>query len=139
MQQYITHKRFKGECISGKVNIPAYTELTEMNGVLFLGEKAVCSVWSENAHQYFSVNSDGNGMLRGQLTQAIQKALKKPTHANVFTVKLIDDRWDEVWENKLCTKYKRADHEDYWLWNHDFFNAPIADLQYISKLIGAKP
>lgn len=139
MQQYITHRRFKDECISGKANIPAHTELVEMHGVLFLGEKAVCTVWSENAHQYFSVNTDGNGLLRGQLTQAIQRALKKPARAATDTTKLIDDRWNKVWEDNLCAKYKRADHKDYWLWNHDFFNAPIADLQYISELIGVKP
>lgn len=26
--------------------------------------------------------------------------------------------------------------EDYWLWNHEFYNAPIEDLRYIAKLVG---
>ena len=38
----------------------------------------------------------------------------------------------------LCQKYKKAGHEDYWLWNHDFYNADIEDLKYIANLIGAK-
>lgn len=34
-----------------------------------------------------------------------------------------------------CLKYKRKDHEDFWLWNHDFYNASIEDLEYIKSLI----
>ena len=37
------------------------------------------------------------------------------------------NRWDKVWEDTLCQKYKKAGHEDYWLWNHDFYNADIED------------
>ena len=33
---------------------------------------------------------------------------------------------------------KRKEHEDFWLWNHDFYNAGIDDLKYIAKLVGAK-
>ena len=31
-----------------------------------------------------------------------------------------------------------ADHEDHFLWNHEFFEAPVEDLQYIAGLIGAR-
>ena len=48
------------------------------------------------------------------------------------------NRWDKVWEDTLCQKYKKAGHEDYWLWNHDFYNADIEDFKYIANLIAAK-
>lgn len=139
MNKYISHRRFKGDAICGKVNIPAGTELTEIGGMLFLGKDAVCCAQSENAHQYFAKNNDGCGMLRGRLTQCIQKALVKPDRPTAETVAEIGKRWDMIWEDKVCAKYKRSDagFEDYWLWNHDFFEANILDLKYISGMIGA--
>lgn len=138
MNKYISHRRFKGESISGAVNIPAQTPLAEFNGVLFWGEKAICTVVSENAHQYFAINNDGNGLLRGALTQAIQSALRHPASADKATMALAEKRWDRVWANKLCATYKRTEYNDFWLWNHEFFGAPIFHLQYIANLVEAK-
>lgn len=53
-------------------------------------------------------------------------------------IKAMKARWDKVWENSLCQRYRRPDHEDHWIWSYDFFNAPICDLQQIAALIGAK-
>ena len=47
-------------------------------------------------------------------------------------------RWDKVWDDDLCQKYRRPEHEDWWLWNHAFFNAPIPDLRHIAGLVGAR-
>ena len=47
-------------------------------------------------------------------------------------------RWDRVWESPLCQPYKRPEHEDWWVWNYAFYNAPIPDLQRIAALVGAK-
>ena len=43
-------------------------------------------------------------------------------------------------QEKMCIRdrYKKAGHEDYWLLNHDFYNADIEDLKYIANLVGAK-
>ena len=46
-------------------------------------------------------------------------------------------RWDRVWADKLCGKYRHPDHEDHFLWGNAFFEAPIADLNYIAALVGA--
>lgn len=43
-------------------------------------------------------------------------------------------RWDKVWGDELCQKYRRHEHEDWWLWNHDFYSAPIPDLRHIASL-----
>lgn len=129
--KYIAHKRFKGKAICGEVNIPAQTECSLQDGVILCDDLPICFSTSEIAHQYFAPNDDGNGMKRGKLTQAIQKTLSKRDDN-------YQPRWDKIWEDELCQKYKREEYADYWLWNHDFFNADIEDLRYIAHLIGVK-
>ena len=129
--KYICHQRFKTNAICGEVNIPALSELSTFKDVLFWKEKPICLLTSENAHQYFARNDDGQGLLRGKLTQAIQKELaKKDEHHQ--------DRWNKIWADKRCSKFKRKEHEDFWLWNNSFFDAQIEELKYIVELIGAK-
>ena len=128
--QYIVHRRFKGDAICGAVNLPALTQCENIEGIITLNGKPLCAAISENAHQYFARNDDGNGMMRGNLTQRIIKRLARRDDA-------YQDRWDKVWADKLCQKYKRKEHSDHWLWNHAFFKASIEDLQYIANLVGA--
>lgn len=128
MNKYICHKRFKAKALCGSVNLPAMTECEEINGIIFHNDNPICAVTSENAHQYFARNDDGNGMERGRLTQVILKTLSK-RDSNYQA------RWDKVWDDQLCRKYKRKEHTDYWLWNHFFYNAEISDLRYIAALV----
>lgn len=128
---YIAHKRFKDKAFCGSVNIPATTALESVDGVILYKGKPVCFETSENAHQFFARNDDGNGMRRGRLTQAIQKKLeKRDIH--------YQERWDKVWGDPVCRSYKRINSDDYWLWNHNFFNAGIDALKHIAELVGAK-
>ena len=129
--KYITHRRFKAKSISGEINLPAKTECVCIDSVITYEGKRICYIISENAHQYFAINEDGLGMERGRLTQAIQKKLAKRNAK-------YQERWDKIWEDSICQKYKRVDYEDYWLWNHDFFNAKIEDLKHIAKLLDIK-
>lgn len=129
--KYICYRRFKGQGLVSEMNIPALSELYTFKDALIFGEKPVCFVESENGHQYFARNDDGNGLLRGKLTQAIQKTLEKRDE-------YYQDRWDKVWEDELCSKFKRKEHENFWLWNNEFFRAQIEELQYIADLIGTK-
>ncbi len=128
---YVVHKRFKGKAFCGDVNIPAATLLENIDGIIAYENKPLCFDRSENAHQFFARNDDGNGMLRGRLTQAIQKQLAKRD-------KHYQERWDKVWDDPACQPYKRTDFKDYWLWNHEFFNAEIDVLRHIARLVGAK-
>lgn len=128
---YITIKRTRFESISGPINLPYGTEVNNEGGFLALDTAPICAVTSQNAYDYFARNDDGKGLERGRLTQAIRAALEKRD-------KDYQARWDRVWEDKLCQKYKRKEHADHWLWNHDFYNAEIPDLQYIAELVGAK-
>lgn len=131
--QYIVYKRFKGTSIGGDVNLPVFTICEELDGIIFYNDIPICAITSENAHLHFACNVDAQGMSRGKLIQAIQRKLK----GNKFKPNY-QDRWDKIWDDKLCQKYKRIEHKDHWLWNHDFYNAPIGDLEYIANLIGAK-
>lgn len=129
--KYITHRRFKSEAICGKVNIPAMSVCEKTGDVIFYNGKPVCFATSENAHQFFARNNDGNGMTRGKLTQAIQNTLKvRDAHHQ--------ERWNKVWNDPICQKFKRPEDEDYWLWNHEFFQADINELRHIAFIVGAK-
>lgn len=129
--KFIIHKRFKGKAICGEVNLPYGTEVQCEDGILTIEGNPLCSDHSQNAYEYFARNDDGNGLERGKLTKDIIKTLSKRD-------KFYQDRWNKVWEDALCQKYKRTEYEDYWLFNYDFYNAPIEDLRYIKALITTK-
>ena len=131
MTKYIVHKRLKGTAICGEVNFPAMTICECNNNIIQYEGHDICYVKSEQAHQHFAIDEDGNGLERGHLTQAIMKRLARRDD-------YYQDRWDKIWADEVCQKYKREEYEDYWLWNHDFFNADIDDLRYIAQMIGAK-
>ena len=126
--QYVCAKRFKGKALCGEVNIPYGTKVDVCDSLILHKGKPVCYTTSQNAYDFFACNDDGNGLDRGKLTQEIVKTLSRRDKA-------YQDRWDMVWEDALCQKYKREDDDEYWLWNHAFFNAPIYDLNYIKSLI----
>ena len=68
------------------------------------------------------------------MTKSIIARLDRKEYDNGQHQKL----WDKVWNDSICQKYKRSEYNDRWLWNYDFYNAPLFDLQYIAKLVGAK-
>lgn len=126
--EYIVHTRFKTKAICGEVNLPALTQVELQGNTLYYQNKPLCISTSENAHKYFARNDDGQGIERGRLTSQIQEILRKRDDH-------YQDRWNKIWDSKRCQKYKRTQYSDFWLWNHDFFNASIEDLQYIYNLI----
>ena len=134
---YIVHTRFKGRALCGDVNLPAMTECTlEDNTICYEGHP-LCYVKSDNAHNHFARNDDGQGMTRGKLIRAIYRALQRDFGEYQIN-KEYQARWDRVWADPLCQQYRRPEHQDHWLWNHAFFEAPIHDLRHIAALVGAK-
>ena len=129
--EYIVHRRFRDRAICGVINLPACTVCETAGNVIYHDGKPLLATTSENAHQYFSRNDDGCGLERGHLTQAIQKRMQKRDAQ-------YQARWNKVWADPLCRKYKRPEHADFWIWNHDFFNAPLEDLRHIAALVGVK-
>lgn len=131
MSRYVARKRARFKSGGKKVNIPWGTVLEEQGGFLIYQGKHLCAVTSQNAHDYFSLDDDGRGLERGGLVDAIKTRLAKRDGS-------YQARWDKVWGAPVCQRYRRADHDDFWLWNHDFYNAPVEDLQSIARLVGAK-
>lgn len=127
--KYITRKRAKFKAICGQVNIPYGTALVNQGGFLVWNDLPLCAVTSKSAHDFFTQNDDGQGRIRGDLLNRIIPKLEK--HDGGYQA-----RWNKVWEDACCQKYKRPEHDDHWIWNHDFFNAPVEDLRYIANLIG---
>lgn len=130
-QHYIARKRVRLEGIGGAVNIPYGTKIEVMGNLLVFRGKAICFTTSQSAYDYFSQNDDGNGLVRGKLVQAIMDTLGKRDKQH-------QERWNRVWDDPACQPFKQEEHEDYWLWNHDFYNADLADLRHIAKLVGVK-
>ena len=107
--KYVTTKRTRFKSISGDINLPYNTEV-ELDGqfLTYNGNK-LCLVTSNNSHTYFATNYDGNGLKRGKLTSNIINTLSNRDDN-------YQNRWDKVWNDELCAKYRRPEHKDFWLW-----------------------
>lgn len=153
---YLVTRRFKAKTMSGIVNLPYGTECELQGETLYHGGKPLCFATSENAHNYFSRNDDGQGERRGALVREIMGRLtlpkvrhkpdpKYPLAEYYMTAKesakveaarkARNEAWGRVWDAPAIRKYKRVEFADYWLFNHDFYNAPIEDLEYILKVV----
>ena len=126
---YICFNRFKQNALCGKVNIRYGTKLDETNNIISYSGNPICYIKSQNAYDYFARNDDGKGLERGKLTAEIIKLLNNRKDGKY------QDRWDRIWGDLSLLKYKRPEHEDRWLWNHDFYCAPIEELEHIKKMI----
>lgn len=127
-KSYVARKRARFDSISGKVNIPYGTALISQDGFIMHQNKRVCVITSQNAYDHFSQNDDGRGLERGELVSAILIALEKQDSK-------YQSRWNKIWADPLCQKYQRPEHEDHWIWNFDFYNAPVEDLRHILDLV----
>ena len=129
-KNHLCRKRARFDGISGQVNIPYGTALICQDGFLMHQNKPLCGITSQNAYDFFSQNDDGMGRERGALVGRILSRLQKRDSG-------YQARWNKVWEDARCQKYKRPEHEDHWIWNFDFYNGPVEDLRHIAGLIGA--
>lgn len=126
--EYIVHKRFKNLSMSGQINLPYNTKCEESNGVIYYDNKPICYTTSQNAYDYFARNNDKNGQKRGKLTKEIVATLANRDEN-------YQERWNKLWDNEYVQKFRRKEHGDFWVWNYDFYNASIDDLQTIKKII----
>lgn len=136
---YVTRRRAKFSSIfEGPVNLPWGTEVEgrEVDGeqYIFHGDRLLCAADSQITKNFFVQSDDGRGIERGKLITAIEKQLTPKNKRD----KSSESRWSKIWEDARCKPYKRPDHEDFWLWNEDFYNAPIEDLEHIAGLTGTK-
>lgn len=129
MSRYVARKRARFKSNGKYVNLPWGTVLEADKDFIYYKGVRLCAVTSQNAYDYFSIDDDGQGVRRGQLVTAIEAGLN-PREAEYQV------RWDKVWGAPACWRYRHPEHEDRWIWNWAFYNAPIADLESIARLIG---
>lgn len=132
--EYITIKRYKRDDASGQWNIPYGTAVVESDGQLYFDGRRICGAHSAVVREHFTRNDDGDGLKRGQICKAIIDTLKPRSGE---TRGEWDKRWKCVWEDRVCEKYHKDHCENMFLWNIDFFNAPLLDLYHIAALVGA--
>ena len=120
--QYICIKNYVGPSIGGNVDIPVGAALECTGRFIKYQNKNVCVNTSENAHEYFMRNDDGNGVLRGELIAEI-KAAEIP---------------DKIFKDPICLAYRKDNQGDIWIWNHAFYNTDIESLTYIRDFITAE-
>ena len=85
--------------------------------------------------EYFARNDDGLGLKRGKLSHAIiDKMLLQPNETKEEWQK----RWDILWKDAICNKYRKDYSETTFLWGIDFYNAPLLDLYHIATLVDVR-
>ena len=120
--------------LSGPVNLPYGRALDCREGFLFWKNRKLCAAASQNTKDYFVQDDDGLGKIRGDLVTLILARLG-PQEARKGKAA---GRWEKILADPLCKRYKHPKHEEQWLWNEDFYNAPVDDLRHIARLAGLK-
>ena len=133
-RRYITRRRARFQSMSGPVNLPWGTEAENRDGFLWRGDNQLCAASAQNTKEFFVQDDDGQGQERGQLVNAILDRLG-PREVRKGAS---GPRWEKIWTDPQCRRYKRPEDEEYWLWNEDFYNAPIKALRHIAGLVGVK-
>ena len=126
--RYIVTRRFKTKAICGVVNLPYGTVCEVVGEYLTEGGRQLCAVTSQNAYDHFSRDDDGQGAERGRLVQDIRARLERRDAG-------YQARWDKLWADTGANRLRRPEHEDFWVWSFDFYNAPVAELRRIKKLL----
>lgn len=132
---YITTKRFKRKGIDGDFNIPYGTAIESENGYLWHEDKRICSEKSAVMREYFARDDDGLGQKRSRITHSIIDAMLMQDGE---TKEDWQKRWDVLWDDPVCNKYRKDYSETTFLWGIEFYNAPLLDLYHIAALAGVK-
>ena len=130
---YITHHRLRGKAACGQeLNIPYGTAFSTIGKFIATQDGgAICYTTSEMAHRYFARNDDGRGLRRGALTYEIaysnrERFNKVGNRRQRFTDEEIDIL-ERDWSKFLIPDI------DVILFNHDFFNADVDELEKMAK------
>jgi len=133
--QYITHHRLRGKAACGlELNVPYATSFSTIGNFIATNDsKAICYTTSEMAHKYFARNDDGQGLRRGALTYAIAYSQRHRTNTEGNRAQRFTDEEIETLERDW-SKYLIPDISVI-LFNHDFFNAEVDDLEKMAKAL----
>ena len=126
---YVNYKPFHKH--NGKT-YPSGSKFFNNNGALMNEDGFMCLVDSQKSHDCMCGNDDGMGELRGKIINDINECLY---HFVSYECK--EDQLEALYNTGYNRKYIRHVEPDDgpWLWNTDFYIAPISDLQYIRKVL----
>lgn len=129
--QFITSRDYIGKIISDDEihTIPRGTTATKVGNCLVIsGLGVICLLSSQVAHKHFARNDDANGLLRGDLTFSIAYAPRDAGNGFRFS-----DAEQKILRQDFTHWLKPLD--DVILFNDDFFNADISDLQNLADIL----
>ncbi len=133
MENYITHKRFRGIGACGKqLNIPYGTECPTLGDfIMSPSGQHICTKTSETAQRHFAVNDDGRGLERGALTYTVAFADRDAGNGYRFS--------DEE-QRTLRRKWGKflMNFSDVILFNGAFFAAAPDELEQLAEDIHIK-
>ena len=129
--KYVVNRRMKIKSISGDVNIPYGETLDLIGDMLYYNGRQLFVRTSQNARDFVSRDDDNMGKRRGELVHEIMDILAKPGEGR-------QAKWDKIWEDKYLDKFRSKQFADFWIWNIDFYEATIEDLEYILARIKGK-
>lgn len=147
-------KTIKG--IDGSIDLKVGDEITVKKGFLYKGDHKICYYASQNAYDLFSRNDDGNGLKRFQTICDIKKTLRGYNAEYQVSVQKImqgageksseeeAQRSISTIESKAATAFeslKKDGKIDAFInpltgiWNFDFYNANLSDLEVMLEII----
>lgn len=132
--QYIVTKRYKKRAFCGELNLPFGTKCFVKDKAICCDKGVICYVASQDAFDFFTQNDDGCAELRRNLINSIFDSLMRSNQS----IESYNMKWDKIWNDSTCLRYKREEYDDDWLWNYDFYNADIDALRHIANLVDAK-
>lgn len=92
----------------------------------------LCLTHSENAKKHFVGNDDGRWELRGRIINSIYNLIQGCTDEDLKC-----DRITVLWTIPRCLQYAmlKNPETDSWIWNEEYYCAPIEDLEYIHDVL----
>ena len=129
--EYICHHHYNKFGASGKLyNFKPGARLDVIGRFIAYKNAAVCATTSEDAYRYFARNDDGQGMKRGKLTYEIAYSERRPNKEDGY-------RFTPEEREILSTDYARfiRQDSDMIIFNSDFFNAEISELEEIKERV----
>lgn len=152
---FLLCKDFNEDGIWGHFDLPAKTEVEQVNDLLIFEGKPICVVTSEKSHAFFARNDDGDALERFKNSSAILAKISeyRDAYAAEYDAIMHDmmlppaERIEQA--SKLANKaslalqfIKESERLSYFFneneyWSHDFYNANVADLKYCLTKIKA--
>ena len=130
MKRYINHTKFEKH--GGKTYpIGSYFSCNE-KGQIYNNDGFMCLVSSQKSIDCLVGDDDGLGEQRGELVKRIHRILYNP-----FSEDHKEDQLEVLWNDTTALLYAihKTPEDGAWLWNTEYYCAPINDLKHIYSIL----